>query len=145
MTPAVKQQAVAHLRTALGMSERRPYAVVEADRTRMRYRSCRGMKATGGRVPSARSRPLRLRTVIVDDHQQVIVAEVSTDRIGHPVTARLRAEQHQLEDAARLAVRGVAALQRVLELGEQDARDQLELMPFGQGQMIEVAAHLDRA
>jgi hypothetical protein len=63
MTPAVKQQAVAHLRTVLGMSERRAYAVVEADRTRMRYRSCRGMKATGGRVPSARSRPLRLRTV----------------------------------------------------------------------------------
>jgi putative transposase len=42
MTPAVKQQAVAHLRTALGMSERRAYVVVGADRTSMRYRSCRG-------------------------------------------------------------------------------------------------------
>ena len=42
MTPAVKQQAVAHLRTALGMRERRAYAIVEADRTSMRHRSGRG-------------------------------------------------------------------------------------------------------
>ncbi|MEG8018615.1 MULTISPECIES: IS3 family transposase [unclassified Sphingomonas] len=35
-------EAVAHLQTALGMSERRACAVVGADRKSMRYRSCRG-------------------------------------------------------------------------------------------------------
>lgn len=41
MTPAAKRQAVAHLQATLGMSERRACAVVGADRTSMRYRSCR--------------------------------------------------------------------------------------------------------
>ncbi|WP_438810937.1 IS3 family transposase [Sphingomonas glacialis] len=42
VTPAAKREAVAHLQTALGMSERRACAVVGADRASMRYRSCRG-------------------------------------------------------------------------------------------------------
>jgi len=41
VTPAAKREAVAHLQTALGMSERRACAVVGADRTSMRYRSSR--------------------------------------------------------------------------------------------------------
>ncbi|MDQ1231542.1 putative transposase [Sphingomonas sp. SORGH_AS 879] len=41
VTPAAKRQAVAHLQATLGMSERRACTVVEADRTSMRYRSCR--------------------------------------------------------------------------------------------------------
>ena len=41
VTPAAKREAVAHLQTALGMSERRACAVVGADRKSMRYRSCR--------------------------------------------------------------------------------------------------------
>ena len=41
VTPAARREAVAHLRTTLGMSERRACAVVGADRTSMRYRSCR--------------------------------------------------------------------------------------------------------
>jgi putative transposase len=41
VTPATKREAVAHLQTALGMSERRACAVVGADRKSMRYRSCR--------------------------------------------------------------------------------------------------------
>jgi transposase InsO family protein len=41
VTPAAKRQAVAHLQATLGMSERRACAVVGADRTSMRYRSCR--------------------------------------------------------------------------------------------------------
>ena len=41
VTPAVRREAVAHLRSTLGMSERRACAVVGADRTSMRYRSCR--------------------------------------------------------------------------------------------------------
>ena len=41
VTPAVRREAVAHLQTTLGMSERRACAVVGADRTSMRYRSCR--------------------------------------------------------------------------------------------------------
>ena len=41
VTPAAKREAVAHLRTMLGMSERRACAVVGADRKSMRYRSCR--------------------------------------------------------------------------------------------------------
>jgi transposase InsO family protein len=41
VAPAAKRQAVAHLQAALGMSERRACAVVGADRTSMRYRSCR--------------------------------------------------------------------------------------------------------
>jgi hypothetical protein len=36
-----KREAVAHLQTALGMSERRACAVVGAERKSMRYRSCR--------------------------------------------------------------------------------------------------------
>ncbi|WP_373458637.1 IS3 family transposase [Sphingomonas faeni] len=40
VTPAAKREAVAHLQTALGMSERRACAVVGADRKSMRYRSC---------------------------------------------------------------------------------------------------------
>ena len=41
VTPAAKREAVAHLQTTLGMSERRTCMVVGADRTSMRYRSCR--------------------------------------------------------------------------------------------------------
>ncbi len=41
VTPAAKREAVAHLQTTLGMSERRACVVVGADRTSMRYRSCR--------------------------------------------------------------------------------------------------------
>nr|WP_183937296.1 IS3 family transposase [Sphingomonas sp. BK481] len=41
VAPAAKRQAVVHLQTTLGMSERRACAVVGADRTSMRYRSCR--------------------------------------------------------------------------------------------------------
>ena len=41
VTPAARRDAVAHLRTMLGMSERRACSVVGADRTSMRYRSCR--------------------------------------------------------------------------------------------------------
>jgi len=41
VTPAVRRDAVAHLRETLGMSERRTCLVVGADRTSMRYRSCR--------------------------------------------------------------------------------------------------------
>ncbi|TVV74449.1 IS3 family transposase [Sphingomonas solaris] len=41
VTPAAKRQAVAHLQATLGMSERRACMVVGADRTSMRYRSCR--------------------------------------------------------------------------------------------------------
>src|SRR6266705_2577223 len=39
--PAVKREAVAHLRTAFQMSERRACAIIAADRTTIRYRSCR--------------------------------------------------------------------------------------------------------
>lgn len=41
VTPAVRREAVAHLRSTLGMSERRACEVVGADRTSIRYRSCR--------------------------------------------------------------------------------------------------------
>ncbi len=41
VAPAAKRQAVAHLQATLGMSERRACAIVGADRTSMRYRSCR--------------------------------------------------------------------------------------------------------
>lgn len=39
--PAAKREAVAHLRTVFEMSERRACSVIAADRTSMRYRSCR--------------------------------------------------------------------------------------------------------
>lgn len=39
--PAVKREAVAHLRTRLGLSERRACRIVGADRRMVRYRSCR--------------------------------------------------------------------------------------------------------
>ena len=42
VAPAAKREAVAHLQATLGMSERRACAVVGADRTSVRYRSCRG-------------------------------------------------------------------------------------------------------
>ena len=39
--PAVKREAVAHLRTMFQMSERRACSVIAADRTSIRYRFCR--------------------------------------------------------------------------------------------------------
>jgi putative transposase len=39
--PAVRREAVAHLRTRFQMSERRACSVIAADRTSIRYRSCR--------------------------------------------------------------------------------------------------------
>ena len=42
VTPAARREAVAHLRTSLGMSERRACGIIGADRTSMRYRSKRG-------------------------------------------------------------------------------------------------------
>src|SRR5882724_6269872 len=39
--PVVKREAVAHLRTAFQISERRACSVIAADRTSIRYRSCR--------------------------------------------------------------------------------------------------------
>ena len=41
IAPAAKRQAVLHLQATLGMSERRACMVVGADRTSVRYRSCR--------------------------------------------------------------------------------------------------------
>ena len=42
MSAAAKREAVARLQAGFGMSERRACAVIGADRTSMRYRSCRG-------------------------------------------------------------------------------------------------------
>ena len=60
VTPAARRDAVAHLRTMLGMSERRACAVVGADRTSLRYRSCRaddaGLRARLRELASARRR-----------------------------------------------------------------------------------------
>ncbi|MDD3446639.1 MAG: IS3 family transposase [Zavarzinia sp.] len=42
VTPAGRREAVAHLRRMLGMSERRACRVIGADRTSVRYHSCRG-------------------------------------------------------------------------------------------------------
>jgi hypothetical protein len=39
--PAVKREGVAHLRAAMGLSERRACSIVSADRKMVRYRSCR--------------------------------------------------------------------------------------------------------
>jgi putative transposase len=41
VTPAAKREAVAHLRTRFGMSERRACSVVDANRMSVRYRSRR--------------------------------------------------------------------------------------------------------
>jgi putative transposase len=41
VTPAARLEAVAHLQSAFEVSERRACAVVGADRTSHRYRSCR--------------------------------------------------------------------------------------------------------
>ena len=42
VTPAARREAVAHLRTSLGVSERRACGIIGADRTSIRYRSRRG-------------------------------------------------------------------------------------------------------
>jgi transposase InsO family protein len=39
--PAAKREGVAHLRAAMGLSERRACWIVGADRTMVRYRACR--------------------------------------------------------------------------------------------------------
>jgi transposase InsO family protein len=39
--PAVKREGVAHLRAAMGLSERRACSIVSAERKMVRYRSCR--------------------------------------------------------------------------------------------------------
>ena len=41
VTPAAKREAVAHLQALLDVSERRACRVIAADRTSIRYRSCR--------------------------------------------------------------------------------------------------------
>ena len=42
VTPAAKREAVAHLQALLDVSERRACKVIAADRTVIRYQSCRG-------------------------------------------------------------------------------------------------------
>ncbi len=42
VTPAARREAVAHLRTSLGVSERRACSIIRVDRTSIRYRSRRG-------------------------------------------------------------------------------------------------------
>jgi transposase InsO family protein len=58
--PAAKREAVAHLRAALGLSERRACHLVGADRTMIRYRSCRpddaGLRARLRELANARRR-----------------------------------------------------------------------------------------
>ena len=49
VTPAARREAVAHLRTSLGVSERRACGIIGADRTSIRYRSRSG-DDTGLRV-----------------------------------------------------------------------------------------------
>ena len=39
--PAAKRDAVAHLKTVMGLSERRACQIISADRKMVRYRSCR--------------------------------------------------------------------------------------------------------
>jgi hypothetical protein len=39
--PVDKREAVAHLQTVMGLSERRACCIVSADRKMVRYRSCR--------------------------------------------------------------------------------------------------------
>ncbi len=39
--PAAKREGVAHLQAVMGLSERRACSIVNADRTMIRYRSCR--------------------------------------------------------------------------------------------------------
>ena len=49
--PAAQREAVAHLQSVLGLSERRACSIVSADRTMIRYRSRRGPdKALRGRL-----------------------------------------------------------------------------------------------
>ena len=43
--PAARREAVAHLQAAKGLSERRACSIVSADRTMIRYRSCRPPEA----------------------------------------------------------------------------------------------------
>lgn len=42
VTPTAKREAVAHLQALLDVSERRACRVIPADRTIVRYQSCRG-------------------------------------------------------------------------------------------------------
>jgi transposase InsO family protein len=39
--PAAKREGVAHLQASMGLSERRACLIIGADRTMVRYRSCR--------------------------------------------------------------------------------------------------------
>jgi putative transposase len=43
--PAARRESVAHLQAAKGLSERRACSIVSADRTMIRYRSCRPPEA----------------------------------------------------------------------------------------------------
>ena len=70
--PAALRQAVAHLKAAFGVSERRACSIIKADRKSVRYRSCR--------QPDTALRE-RLRALAVEPfgrgalHQHVGVAE----------------------------------------------------------------------
>lgn len=41
LRPAARREAVAHLKTVVGLSERRACQIISADRKMVRYRSCR--------------------------------------------------------------------------------------------------------
>jgi saccharopine dehydrogenase-like NADP-dependent oxidoreductase len=79
--------------------------------------------------------------LVVDHDQEVVVADIAADRIGHPVAARVAPEQHDLEDPALALVRAGPARDGVLELGEQHLGDALQLAPLALGQVLQAGFH----
>ena len=79
--------------------------------------------------------------LVVDHHQDVIVAQVAGDGIVHPVAARVRAVERHLEDAALALVRLRAQRRGVLELLEEDLHHALQLALLGRRQVLQGGLH----
>ena len=100
VTPAARREAVAHLRTTFGVSERRACEVLGADRTSVRYRCRRADDA----VVRARLRELaairrrfgyrRYAVEAVIDERQQIAEQPDEQFHGQHHDTRDRSEKH---------------------------------------------------
>ncbi len=123
--PAAKREAVAHLRNAFEMSERRACSVIAADRTMIRYRSIRPDDRCLARPPARAcpgASPVRLSTAV---HPAAARRGVVRDHPHLPALPRGRAggaqaphsAQGRLDRQAQRADPGGGQAQRPLVAG----------------------------
>lgn len=82
--------------------------------------------------------------LLVDHNQKVIMTEITFGRMRlvHPVAARIRAEEDDLEDPAILFFRRRGAFHRIGKLGKENIRHAFEFALFSVWEVIEIGSHL---